>query len=628
MMNWITPLGFLGLIGIAVLILIYILKPNYQQKFISSTFVWKLSLKYKRKKIPINKFRNILLFICQILIITACAFILAQPIIEEAQAPLVVEKVAIIDASANMRAAYSKETRFERAVFEAETLAYEVFEQEGYMTVIVAGNEATYLMQRCTEANSLELFTALDELVSEDLCTYGEADITGAIELAQNIVDQNIDTEVYLYTATEYLDAGAVEVVDVSQNGEWNAAILDCEAVVEENYYTFKVSVAAYGRDTDLVVHCDVQGANGAGTVKMERTERCDSDQTKMVTFVTADMETPIFEFESVHVYVSENDSFPQDNDFQIYGGKKPELKVLYCSPKANSFIGGTLLTARDTLTNWSIDLREMNKPAGKEVPPTEGYDFYVFEHVMPDVMPTDGVVMLINMDKAPEGLTMVPGQLINGDFTLAAGEGHPITNRFNAEKVEVSQYTRILSYDGFQPLLFCAGDPVLLVKEDAEQKILVMNFSVNFSMVSMYVEFPMLIYNIFNHFMPSTLQSNAFEINEEISLNARAEELQVKSSNSNKFNEKFTSFPQTLVLTQPGSYTVTQTLLSGQIQTEQFFVKIPASESNICKVEDELDELIVPKKKAIENLDLLLYFAAALVALVILERWLQAQDM
>ena len=162
----------------------------------------------------------------------------------------------------------------------------------------------------------------------------------------------------------------------------------------------------------------------------------------------------------------------------------------------------------------------------------------------------------------------------------------------------------------------------------DAEQKILVMNFSVNFSMVSMYVEFPMLIYNIFNHFMPSTLQSNAFEINEEISLNARAEELQVKSSNSNKFNEKFTSFPQTLVLTQPGSYTVTQTLLSGQIQTEQFFVKIPASESNICKVEDELDELIVPKKKAIENLDLLLYFAAALVALVILERWLQAQDM
>ena len=49
-MSWLTPLGFLGLIGLLILLLIYILKPNYQNKFISSTFVWKLSLKYKKKR--------------------------------------------------------------------------------------------------------------------------------------------------------------------------------------------------------------------------------------------------------------------------------------------------------------------------------------------------------------------------------------------------------------------------------------------------------------------------------------------------------------------------------------------------------------------------------------------------
>ena len=46
-MTLLTPLGLLGLIGIIVLIIIYIIKPNYQQKFISSTYVWKLSLKYR-----------------------------------------------------------------------------------------------------------------------------------------------------------------------------------------------------------------------------------------------------------------------------------------------------------------------------------------------------------------------------------------------------------------------------------------------------------------------------------------------------------------------------------------------------------------------------------------------------
>ena len=61
-MTLLIPLGLLGLLAIAALILIYIIKPNYQQKFISSTYVWKLSLKLKRKKLPLNRLRNILKF--------------------------------------------------------------------------------------------------------------------------------------------------------------------------------------------------------------------------------------------------------------------------------------------------------------------------------------------------------------------------------------------------------------------------------------------------------------------------------------------------------------------------------------------------------------------------------------
>ena len=66
-MKILTPLGLLGLLGILVLILIYIIKPNYQQKYISSTYVWKLSLKYKKKRIPTSRLRDLLLILCQIL---------------------------------------------------------------------------------------------------------------------------------------------------------------------------------------------------------------------------------------------------------------------------------------------------------------------------------------------------------------------------------------------------------------------------------------------------------------------------------------------------------------------------------------------------------------------------------
>ena len=67
-MSLLYPLGLIALIGIIVLIIIYIIKPNYQTKFVSSTFVWKLSLKYRKKKLPTSRLRNILLIICQVLI--------------------------------------------------------------------------------------------------------------------------------------------------------------------------------------------------------------------------------------------------------------------------------------------------------------------------------------------------------------------------------------------------------------------------------------------------------------------------------------------------------------------------------------------------------------------------------
>ena len=80
-MTWLLPLGFLGLAGVIALIVIYIIKPNYQNKYISSTYVWRLSLKYRKKRLPLNKLNNILQFLCQCLILTICGLLLAQPVI-------------------------------------------------------------------------------------------------------------------------------------------------------------------------------------------------------------------------------------------------------------------------------------------------------------------------------------------------------------------------------------------------------------------------------------------------------------------------------------------------------------------------------------------------------------------
>ena len=115
-MTLLTPLGLLGLIGLLGWLIIYLIKPNFQQKFISSTYVWKLSLKYRRKKLPVNKLRNILLIVCQLLILIACATILARPVEVLKNQVEVREVIAIIDSSASMRTNIKGETRFHRAI--------------------------------------------------------------------------------------------------------------------------------------------------------------------------------------------------------------------------------------------------------------------------------------------------------------------------------------------------------------------------------------------------------------------------------------------------------------------------------------------------------------------------------
>ena len=139
-MTLLAPLGLLGLLSIVALIIIYIIRPNYQQKFISTTYVWKLSLKYRKKKIPMSKLRNFLLILCQILILTACALILAQPNkVLKAQVKGE-EIVVIIDSSASMRAG-DDESRFERAVTKAKKKATGVLDAGGIVSVIVADDK-------------------------------------------------------------------------------------------------------------------------------------------------------------------------------------------------------------------------------------------------------------------------------------------------------------------------------------------------------------------------------------------------------------------------------------------------------------------------------------------------------
>ncbi len=654
-MTLLTPWGLLGLLGIVALIIIYIIKPNYQQKFITSTFVWKLSLKYRKKKIPISKLRNLLLILCQVLILTSCAFILAQPnkiLREDIKEP---EVIAIIDSSASMRAVTNDETRFERAVYKVQELAKGIFEDEGIVSVIIANEEPSYLQQRVNALDVNTFNAQLTGLVKDKIdCSYATADIDGAISLCEEVLLENPKAKIYLYTDTNYSYVPEqITLVNVSQATEWNAAILDAKSVFEDPYYAFLVDVACYGVDTTLDVQISIDGANALDredegeALSFSTPVDCIGDQTVRVAFVSNPYdkgtdeyteyndrmeasysvvvwleEKRISSYRAVNVSIQENDSLKQDNTFEMYDGLREVIKIQYASRNPNIFWPAALSQLRKSNDGkWDISVTQVKKD---EEPALQGFDFYIFEHSIPEELPTDGVCFLVNPDKISVKYGARVGGIETKVDSIEATEDHPIIKNISLERINISRYTQLVLDSSYTSVFGENQYSLMAVRNEEDCKIAIMPFSLHFSDIAVTEIFPLLVYNVFDYFFPQTVKANSFEVNEVVELNARGTELKVEGYNTDLV---FDTFPAYITVDTPGTYIMSQTTFAGKDVVERIFVKIPKEECNIKRKGEAIAEPYKLEDQSDFLEDLLLYIAAGLVALLFIEWWLKGRD-
>ena len=659
-MTLLLPLGLLGLLGVVALIIIYIIKPNYQQKFISSTFVWKLSLKYKKKRLPISKLRNILLILCQVLMLISLALILAKPAIVLKEQTDADEVIAIIDASASMRTETDYVTRFEKAVSGVQKLANDVIvNKKGIVSIITAGEKPDFIVHRASGDGISDVDAILKELVEEDtLCTYGNANIDEAIGKCDDILRENPNAKIYLFTDKDYeYPPSTVKIENVSGEEEWNAAILDAAAEMEDNSYVFSVELAVYGIDAELDLTVSVYGVNPTSTDpdgvtrEYKTTVECFEDNAVTVIFkyydedASQDVETdniiivPLGEsdrayiFDYANISLDVDDNFPYDNNFSIYGGKKDEIKVLYASPLRNSFVSSMLdiLTYRNT-DNWDVKYEDPRLDAETEegylralsdIMEEGSYDLYIFEHIMPKQMPKNGVVLMINPDKAPQGAEFA----VRGEVTVPNKqslpltldtEGDPLLRNVDVEGLTVSKYRMLENISGgYDILASCDGKPVIIARKDGNLQTAVLAFSEHYSNITITLSFPMFILNFFKYYFPDAVDVNSVEVYRPVSINSRSESVNISGYD---FDSTLSEFPADITFDVPGSYLISQTTYFNKFLSSMIFVKIPSAESNITAKGDTFESPYYLVDDSEFYKDLLLYLEIAVVALLFAE--------
>ena len=665
-MTLINKIGLLGLIGVVALIIIYVIRPNYQQKTISSTYVWKLSLKKKKKKVPVSTIRNLLLFLCQMLALTCLAMILMKPAIVLKTPAEEAETILILDTSASMRTESedSGETRFERAVAAVKDSFTRTLQGGGVSTVILAGKTPEYLFKRMSGDATLAA-TRFEDLANKDI-GYEVADIDAALKESENVLYDNPDAVIYVYTDANYYSVpDGVNVVNISEESEWNAAILDARADWDEGYYSFTVQAACYGKDARLPINVEIYDVNGIVNESIKFTVLADYNDGTPVTLIlryrksdenggnenTQDRQVcyldnlipsnrpKIYSFSSVYLEFSESeviDSYDADNDFYVYGGQKQTLKVQYASAEPNPFVNGALSNlSSDFAGSGEMQITEVKKG---EAGATSGFDLYIFERQMPENVPTDGVVFLFDPVSAPSGCGFIRNSEIeyrqtnNRYPSLVGGTEHPIMKNIDPNYIRVSRSQMLARGQdaAYQVLMSLNQLPMLMVRNDigkeGGRQMLVLSFSFAYSNFGVLPEFYLLMKNAFEYFFPSTVNKYAYEIGEKAELYARGASLSISSYAFEEPIEK-TEFPASVVLSAPGTYTITQTTYYGMVVTEKIYVKIPGAESNITGIKNNLYSPEREKNEADYFRDVITYIAAALVAFLFIEWCLHLKD-
>ena len=206
-MSFLYPLGFLGLLAIPVLILIYIIKNKYTEQVVASTYLWTLSERFLKRKNPVNKITGIISLILQILAVTAISFAIAHPVFTMRGAAE--DYCFVLDGSGSMNIENGGKTRLENGISRIRQEIKGSVEGSSY-TIVYTGDYAAVVCEK-TQDKTLALKT-LDEI---EPC-YTATDPADALKIVQAYFDQTPSMKIFLYTDKAYDVTENVTVVNLS----------------------------------------------------------------------------------------------------------------------------------------------------------------------------------------------------------------------------------------------------------------------------------------------------------------------------------------------------------------------------------------------------------------------------
>lgn len=555
-MRFLEPLGLLGLIGIPVLILIYIIKNKHTEQTIASTYLWRLSERFLKRKNPISKLKGLMTLLLQCLTVLVISLAIAHPV-------LVMENKAyeyclVLDASGSMQTQTDGVTRFDRAKKEAESIINKA--KNGSVYSIYCAGSSTVAAIEQTEDKKAAL-AELDKLT----CSFTPDDNDGALEAAQRLFDANRGLKTYFFTDKAYPETATISVVNLAADEE-NYALTSLEYTYADGNLSVQGKVISYASNASLTV--SVSDANG---ILGESSVNVTVGEETAFAFEKTYEEGEDGPIGYVRARLTNGDSNACDDERIVYHLSNEDAYRMLLVSEQPTFFRSAILSLGYAAEMVDVLNANEYKAQYESVGVTAtGYGMYLFDGFSPERLPQDGTVWLVNPTQPSEGAGLASqGEITlerDGQLTYSTASSSlvktlladltksPVTVK-KYQKYGTRQITTLLSYQG-APMVFTGTT-------DYGTREIVFAFDLHDSNFPLMSDFVLLMRNLLDYSFPNVLTETAFVCGETVSVGVEAGcvSLRVDSPTQQTTYLDTATAVSEMRLDEVGTYTITATV-------------------------------------------------------------------
>nr|WP_300003807.1 BatA and WFA domain-containing protein [Tissierella sp.] len=464
-----SPLYLIFILGLVPLLLMYLLKKQHEDVTLSSNYLWNRMLKDIEANKPWQKLRNNLLMILQILVFSLLVLGLARPILSRGNISSD-NLIIILDNSASMKSQdLAGKSRFDKAKSEIEDLIKNT-KGETKISLVSMDTKPELWINNSSDKGLLK--KTLDGIGVND-----SSDKLGdTISMVKALVKEMASYDIILFTDKVVQTDMEHFQVNIINEKRPNLSVDNIAYSPGETGITALTTLTNHSdsqESFDLLIYGD-EVILDVQEISLEAKESRD------VYFENLSKALNILKVE-----IDLEDSLETDNTRYAVVNSEPIKKVLIVSE------GGNIFLEKAIGVTENIEVFKFDEKPSNDL---KGYDAYIFDGVLPDVLPKDGNIVMFNPNSNSLFKVSTPKQ--EGNISLIDDE----LFRYVSLDFYIEKTNTIEGAEWLRPILKLDEKTIIAKGVKDKQKMVVVGFDIRDTDLPLRMDFPIFMQNILDY--------------------------------------------------------------------------------------------------------------------------------